>query len=191
MESIKITPGFCPNCGSILPHLRPSGKVKCYNCLTDWPPEGECEEKKDWSRCGVSSHSLVLCFQCLAKWKPNSRSHSTHTRSARHKRQKKKTKDRLSSEFAQSVATIKCPMPRCSCVVPMKGKLCSIRAQTASEFKRQTNFAHLPFDQTPNLITNALLILSQIQGDRKLVEKVLFGWTSPDDTSYSAFLRNT
>lgn len=46
MESIKITPGFCPNCGSILPHMRPSGKVKCYNCLTDWPPEGECPKKR-------------------------------------------------------------------------------------------------------------------------------------------------
>lgn len=22
--------------------MRPSGNVKCYNCLTDWPPEGEC-----------------------------------------------------------------------------------------------------------------------------------------------------
>lgn len=40
MDLIKITPGFCPNCGSILPHLRPNGSVKCYNCLTDWPPEG-------------------------------------------------------------------------------------------------------------------------------------------------------
>lgn len=41
MESIRITPGFCPNCGSILPFLRPTGNVKCYNCLTDWPPEGK------------------------------------------------------------------------------------------------------------------------------------------------------
>lgn len=43
MEDLSsITPGFCPNCGSILPHLRPTGKVRCYNCLTDWPPEGMC-----------------------------------------------------------------------------------------------------------------------------------------------------
>lgn len=41
MATIKITPGFCPNCGSILPYIRASGNVKCYNCLTDWPPEGE------------------------------------------------------------------------------------------------------------------------------------------------------
>lgn len=41
MEMIKIAPGFCPNCGSILPNLRATGKVKCYNCLTDWPPEGK------------------------------------------------------------------------------------------------------------------------------------------------------
>lgn len=39
-ELSSITPGFCPNCGSILPHLRPTGKVKCTNCQTDWPPEG-------------------------------------------------------------------------------------------------------------------------------------------------------
>lgn len=57
MESIKITPGFCPNCGSILPHLRPNGKVKCYNCLTDWPPEGECGEK--WSPTDSFIHSFV------------------------------------------------------------------------------------------------------------------------------------
>ncbi|XP_055322226.1 DNA-directed RNA polymerase I subunit RPA12 [Sitodiplosis mosellana] len=39
MESIRITPGFCPNCGSILPYLRTTGNVKCYTCLHDWPPE--------------------------------------------------------------------------------------------------------------------------------------------------------
>lgn len=41
MDSIRITPGFCPNCGSILPYLRATGNVKCYTCLKDWPPEGE------------------------------------------------------------------------------------------------------------------------------------------------------
>lgn len=40
METIRITPGFCPSCGSILPFLRANGNVKCYTCLTDWPPEG-------------------------------------------------------------------------------------------------------------------------------------------------------
>ncbi|KAL1400731.1 hypothetical protein pipiens_007190 [Culex pipiens pipiens] len=28
----SITPGFCPDCGSILPLLRMSGNVTCYNC---------------------------------------------------------------------------------------------------------------------------------------------------------------
>lgn len=41
MEEITTTPGFCPNCGSILPHLRTTGKVKCFTCLVDLPPEGK------------------------------------------------------------------------------------------------------------------------------------------------------
>ncbi|XP_058463916.1 DNA-directed RNA polymerase I subunit RPA12 [Malaya genurostris] len=28
----SITPGFCPDCGSILPLLRMTGNVTCYNC---------------------------------------------------------------------------------------------------------------------------------------------------------------
>lgn len=62
MESIRITPGFCPNCGSILPYLRASGNVKCYNCLTDWPPEGEFE----------SFHlSLYIEFKMIQLYKIN------------------------------------------------------------------------------------------------------------------------
>lgn len=34
------TPGFCPNCGSILPLLSISGPVTCYTCQLDYPPEG-------------------------------------------------------------------------------------------------------------------------------------------------------
>ncbi|XP_062551545.1 DNA-directed RNA polymerase I subunit RPA12 [Armigeres subalbatus] len=29
----SITPGFCPECGSVLPLLQMTGNVRCYNCL--------------------------------------------------------------------------------------------------------------------------------------------------------------
>lgn len=58
MEDIKTTPGFCPSCGSILPNLRATGKVKCFTCLVDWPPEG----KKSHSLLSLPDriHSLFL-----------------------------------------------------------------------------------------------------------------------------------
>ena len=36
----KTTPGFCPNCGSILPLLNLVGNVTCYACKKEYPPEG-------------------------------------------------------------------------------------------------------------------------------------------------------
>ncbi|XP_063706677.1 DNA-directed RNA polymerase I subunit RPA12 [Culicoides brevitarsis] len=42
-----VTPGFCPNCGSIFPQLRQSGNVICYTCKNEFRPEvfgtNECE----------------------------------------------------------------------------------------------------------------------------------------------------
>ncbi|CAO1418913.1 unnamed protein product [Diamesa serratosioi] len=32
----KTTPGFCPNCGSILPQLKATGGVECYLCSTTY-----------------------------------------------------------------------------------------------------------------------------------------------------------
>lgn len=33
-------PGFCSDCGSILPLLGDKGNVKCYACKRVWGPEG-------------------------------------------------------------------------------------------------------------------------------------------------------
>lgn len=34
------TPGFCSDCGSILPLLEETGNVECYACKKVWGPEG-------------------------------------------------------------------------------------------------------------------------------------------------------
>lgn len=34
------TPGFCPNCGSILPQLKATGGVECYLCSTSYSADG-------------------------------------------------------------------------------------------------------------------------------------------------------
>lgn len=60
MEEIKTTPGFCPSCGSILPNLRATGKVKCFTCLVDWPPEG----KTNHSQLSFPN-SIHPCFSVL------------------------------------------------------------------------------------------------------------------------------
>uniref|UniRef100_T1GDB8 Uncharacterized protein n=1 Tax=Megaselia scalaris TaxID=36166 RepID=T1GDB8_MEGSC len=39
MTTFTTTPGFCPDCGSILPTLRISGNVICYNCKKNFLPE--------------------------------------------------------------------------------------------------------------------------------------------------------
>lgn len=62
MESIRITPGFCPNCGSILPYLKGTGNVKCYNCLTDWPPEGKHKYNFVFILSCVLLIFLLFCF---------------------------------------------------------------------------------------------------------------------------------
>lgn len=64
MESIRITPGFCPNCGSILPYLRETGSVKCYNCLTDWPADGKFPSPIFVTQLNepMKATTIVLCF---------------------------------------------------------------------------------------------------------------------------------
>ncbi|XP_053981599.1 DNA-directed RNA polymerase I subunit RPA12 [Hylaeus anthracinus] len=37
--SFISTPGFCSDCGSILPLLNDYGDVKCYGCKRSWGPE--------------------------------------------------------------------------------------------------------------------------------------------------------
>lgn len=39
-NGIKTTPGFCPNCGSILPLLSHMGDIQCYTCRKSYPAEG-------------------------------------------------------------------------------------------------------------------------------------------------------
>lgn len=38
--SFISTPGFCSDCGSILPLLEEKGDVQCYACKKVWGPEG-------------------------------------------------------------------------------------------------------------------------------------------------------
>lgn len=38
MTSFATTPGFCPDCGSILPNLKDTGDVECYNCKHKFGP---------------------------------------------------------------------------------------------------------------------------------------------------------
>ncbi|XP_076165865.1 RNA polymerase I subunit RpI12 isoform X2 [Ptiloglossa arizonensis] len=47
--SFISTPGFCSDCGSILPLLGDSGDVKCYACKRTWGPEafGDMEDNED------------------------------------------------------------------------------------------------------------------------------------------------
>ncbi|XP_047356028.1 DNA-directed RNA polymerase I subunit RPA12 [Vespa velutina] len=37
--SFKTAPGFCPDCGSILPLLGDKGNVTCYSCKRSWGHE--------------------------------------------------------------------------------------------------------------------------------------------------------
>lgn len=39
-QDFQIIEGFCPNCGSILPPLGPTGGVKCYFCDREFPSDG-------------------------------------------------------------------------------------------------------------------------------------------------------
>ena len=41
MATFSNEPGFCPQCGTILPLLGPEGDVKCYNCKQTFGPEGK------------------------------------------------------------------------------------------------------------------------------------------------------
>uniref|UniRef100_A0A336LXJ7 DNA-directed RNA polymerase subunit n=1 Tax=Culicoides sonorensis TaxID=179676 RepID=A0A336LXJ7_CULSO len=47
INAVNVTPGFCPNCGSIFPQLRQMGNVTCYCCKNEFRPEvfgtNECE----------------------------------------------------------------------------------------------------------------------------------------------------
>ncbi|XP_033227074.1 DNA-directed RNA polymerase I subunit RPA12 [Belonocnema kinseyi] len=37
--SFSIAPGFCPDCGTILPLCPETGAVTCYSCERSWDPE--------------------------------------------------------------------------------------------------------------------------------------------------------
>lgn len=39
-SSFVTAPGFCPDCGSILPLLGERGGVTCYACKREWGHEG-------------------------------------------------------------------------------------------------------------------------------------------------------
>ncbi|XP_055381624.1 DNA-directed RNA polymerase I subunit RPA12 [Condylostylus longicornis] len=39
MAVFSSSPGFCPTCGSIFPHLKKSGQISCYSCQNAFDPE--------------------------------------------------------------------------------------------------------------------------------------------------------
>lgn len=39
MTTFSTTPGFCSDCGSILPTMKAMGNVVCYNCKKQFQPE--------------------------------------------------------------------------------------------------------------------------------------------------------
>uniref|UniRef100_A0AAG5CWY2 DNA-directed RNA polymerase subunit n=1 Tax=Anopheles atroparvus TaxID=41427 RepID=A0AAG5CWY2_ANOAO len=39
IEAVAMDPGFCPDCGSILPLLRTTSKVACYSCHSEFDSE--------------------------------------------------------------------------------------------------------------------------------------------------------
>lgn len=39
-NTFEAVPGFCPKCGSILPLLKATGGISCYNCKENYGPEG-------------------------------------------------------------------------------------------------------------------------------------------------------
>lgn len=43
-NKVEVTPGFCPNCGSILPPLKLSGGVTCFLCEKEFDATGEFDE---------------------------------------------------------------------------------------------------------------------------------------------------
>jgi hypothetical protein len=40
-NAINVTPGFCPNCGTILPPLKAQGGVTCFLCSKEFEAAGE------------------------------------------------------------------------------------------------------------------------------------------------------
>lgn len=41
-NTFTTVPGFCSDCGSILPQLREKSNVICYSCKRPYGPEGKC-----------------------------------------------------------------------------------------------------------------------------------------------------
>lgn len=42
-SSFTTEPGFCPDCGSILPLLGEKKGVTCYACKREWGPDGRLQ----------------------------------------------------------------------------------------------------------------------------------------------------
>lgn len=45
METFEIVPGFCSDCGAILPLLRRTGNVNCYTCSRIFDEKGMSKDK--------------------------------------------------------------------------------------------------------------------------------------------------
>lgn len=41
-KTFQAAPGFCPDCGTILPQLKEKGGVSCYFCNREFSSEGIC-----------------------------------------------------------------------------------------------------------------------------------------------------
>lgn len=40
MSGFKTSSGFCPDCGTILPSIKSSGDINCYNCDRNFTADG-------------------------------------------------------------------------------------------------------------------------------------------------------
>lgn len=40
-NTFTTVPGFCSDCGSILPQLQEKGNINCYSCGREFAPEGK------------------------------------------------------------------------------------------------------------------------------------------------------
>lgn len=66
-NGFETDPGFCPDCGSILPLLGDEGGVTCYACKREWPSDGITKKLK-FNLIPVKNNTLIYFFYFLIKF---------------------------------------------------------------------------------------------------------------------------
>lgn len=164
MDRVRTTPGFCSDCGSILPLLKSTGDVVCYTCKKTCQAEGipipiykfiicSCWDRRFQMSQHFSTNFNFDCspFQILVPKKSSTQSISTSTNGKIKRKNQQRTQiNQKSSENVQNAVKIKCRTLHCSYVQPMRDKRFSIHAPNASKFqcqysKHQQNSKHFFF----------------------------------------------